>query len=141
MLRPHRRARRALRSLRRGVDPLVALLHERTRRLGGPSARLTERRPPKAYPRMRRHALSAATPLILSLSQALDARRSHHLLDRDRPLSKLVLAQLLRWSGGRAARADGEADFPRLYASAGGRYPIELYVVARVGEGVSADGY
>jgi ribosomal protein S12 methylthiotransferase accessory factor len=123
------------------VDPLVALLHERTRRLGRLPAGLTERRSPKAYPRMRRHALSAATPLVLSLSQALDARRSHHLLDRDRALSKGALAQLVRWSAGRAGRANGDADFPRLYASAGGCYPIELYVVARMVDGLCADVY
>lgn len=83
-----------------------------------------ERSPSKRYLRMQQVALPSVTPLSITLSDALKKRRSRRDMGLREPLSVSELSNLLGYAIGKVG-----TNRYRPYASGGGLYPLETYVL------------
>ena len=135
----------------RYVEPAIArLFHEHSSYVRGRSERrhddpdLAEAPPPfRIYPGNERYALPGRDfQLETPLGQLLRSRKSTRVFER-RPLESEVLGRLLHASFGvRAYRdLDGERVAARPFPSAGGQYPLEVYVATQAVAGLPDGSY
>ena len=108
--------------------PKIKKLHEETQNTFFHVPAGGDRIEYKAYPRFEQCRLPKPQELNRALSETLFARESEREFDKDIKLTLQKIGDFLYWSGGLQNRKRKSDFCGRFYPSAGGRFPLEIYI-------------
>jgi SagB-type dehydrogenase family enzyme len=128
--------------------PLRELFHENTKKFYFGGSEEFEKRAPrswektgyKSYETAKRVSLGAESETTSPIDTVIAARRSPAGFE-EYAVSKAEIGAILRAAAGITDRAPSPDDHRRAYPSAGGNYPLEIYLTVFEGEDIDAGLY